>query len=73
MSSIILILYVLVILVAVAMAAAIIFHLLHYKINRRVASVMFVIYLIGTIFLLLSNLILFNRINWYQIISNFGF
>lgn len=73
MSSIILALYILAILISVAMAAAIIFHMLHYKINRRVSGIMFVIYLTGFILLLISNFFFFNSVNWYQIITNFGF
>lgn len=65
--------YLLVILVYVIIGAAIVFHMLRYKINRRVAAIMFFIYLGGGIFLLISNISLFFSVNWYQIITNIGF
>lgn len=73
MPSIIIISYLLVILIAVSMAAAIVFHMLHYRINRKVASLMFIIYLAGIIILIFSNFTFFGLVNWDQIITNFGF
>ena len=55
------------------MGAAIIFHMLYYKINRHASMIMFFIYAIGGSLLLISNFILFNSVNWYQITSNFRF
>lgn len=65
--------YVFIIIVYLAIGAAIVFHMLRYKINRRAAAVMFFIYLGGGILLLLSNISLFFSVNWYQIITNLGF
>lgn len=73
MPAIITIPYTLLIIIYVAMGAAIVFHMLYYKINRHVAFVMFVIYIIGAVLLLISNLMLFRSVDWYQIISNLGF
>ncbi len=72
MPAIITILYSLLILIYVVMGAAIVFHMLYYKINRHVAFIMFLVYLIGAVLLLLSNLMLLRSVDWYQIISNFG-
>jgi hypothetical protein len=71
MTGIINIFYAFLIIVYVSMGAAIIFHMLHYKINRRAAMIMFFIYAIGGSLLLLSNFMLFSSVNWYQITSNF--
>jgi hypothetical protein len=73
MSGIITIPYALLIIIYVAMGAAIIFHMLHYKINHHAAMIMFFIYAIGGTLLLLSNFMLFSSVNWYQIGSNFRF
>ncbi len=73
MSQIISILYILIIIVFLAMGAAIIFHMLRYRINRRAAMIMFLIYAAGGAFLLISNISLFFSVNWYQIIVNLGF
>lgn len=73
MSQIIGIFYLLIILTYIVIGAAIVFHMLRYKINRRAAAIMCLIYLAGGIFLLISNVSLFFSVNWYQIISNFGF
>jgi hypothetical protein len=72
MPAVITIPYSLLIIIYVAMGAAIIFHMLYYKINHRVAFIMFLVYIIGAVLLLLSNLILLRSVDWYQIISNFG-
>jgi hypothetical protein len=73
MPAIITIPYSLLVTVYVAMGAAIVFHMLYYKINRHAAFIMFLIYIIGAVLLLLSNIILLRSVDWYQIISNFGF
>lgn len=65
--------YVFIIIVYLAIGAAIVFHMLRYKINRRAAAIMCLIYLVGGIFLLISNISLFFPVNWYQIISNLRF
>jgi len=72
-SGIIPIAYALLIFVYLAIGAAIIFHILYYKINRRVAVFMFAIYLAGSILLLLFNYSFYRSVDWYQIFSNFGF
>jgi hypothetical protein len=64
-------LYLLIILVFLAFGAAIIFHLLYYKINRKVASAMSLIYAVGAVLLLISNFVLFRQVNWEQILGNF--
>jgi hypothetical protein len=63
--------YLLIILIFLAIGAGIVFHMLHYKINRRVAGIMFVIYMSGSFLLLLSNIAFFRSVNWYQIFSSF--
>jgi len=73
MSGIISIIYLVIILAYLIIGAAIVFHMLHYKINRHVAAIMFFIYFGGGILLLISNVSLFFSVNWYQIISNFRF
>lgn len=73
MSGIITILYALLVIIYIAMGVAIVFHMLHYKINRNVAMIMFFIYITGGIILLISNFVFFNSVNWYQFSSNFGF
>ncbi len=71
MFSIINIFYLFVILIFLTFGAAIVFHLLYYRINRQVAGVMSVIYIVGAILLLISNYILFMQVNWGQIFGNF--
>jgi len=71
MPSIITILYFLIILIFLAFGAAIVFHLLYYKINRRVSGMMSLIYIIGAALLLISNFILFTQVSWNQIFGNF--
>lgn len=56
-----------------AISAAIVFHMLYYKINRRVATIMFFIYVIGGILLLISNYFLYRAVNWYNVFSGTGF
>lgn len=73
MPAIITIPYSLLIIIYVAMGAAIVFHMLYYKINRNVSFIMFLIYVIGAVLLLVSNLMVFGSVDWYRIISNFGF
>jgi len=71
--SLISLLYLIFILVYIAIGAVIVFHMLRYKINRRVAAIMCLIYLGGGILLLISSISLFFSVNWYQIISNLRF
>lgn len=71
MSSIINILYLIIVLIFLAFGAAIVFHLLYYKINRHVSGMMSLIYMIGAALLLLSNFILFRQVNWAQIFGIF--
>ncbi|MDI6777621.1 MAG: hypothetical protein QMD77_00355 [Patescibacteria group bacterium] len=73
MSTLISVLYIFIIAVYVLIGLAIIFHMLRYRINRRVAVIMFLIYLGGSTFLLISNVSFFFSVDWYQIINNFGF
>lgn len=73
MSTVISALYIFIIAVYVAIGLAIVFHMLHYRINRRAAIVMFLIYSIGSVLLLISNVSLFFQVDWYQIINNLGF
>lgn len=73
MSTVISVLYIFIIAVYVAIGLAIVFHMLHYRINRRAAIVMFLIYSIGSVLLLISNVSLFFQVDWYQIINNLGF
>ncbi|HBB37366.1 MAG: hypothetical protein UX02_C0001G0265 [Candidatus Moranbacteria bacterium GW2011_GWC1_45_18] len=65
--------YLILVLVYLAIGAAIIFHMLYYRINRKVATVMFFIYSTGGIILLTSNFFLFRIVNWYNIFSDSGF
>jgi len=71
MPSIIIGLYFLIILIFIAFGSAIVFHLLRYRINRRVAGIMSLIYIIGTALLLISNFILFSRVDWERILAGF--
>ena len=71
MSSIINILYFIIVLIFLAFGAAIVFHLLYYKINRHVSGMMSLIYIIGAFLLLLSNFILFRQVDWEPNIWNF--
>jgi len=71
MTNIILGFYSLIILIFLAFGAAIVFHLLYYKINRHVSGVMSLIYIIGAALLLISNFILFMQVDWGQIFGNF--
>jgi hypothetical protein len=71
MFSIIILFYLLLIFFFIAFGAAIVFHLLHYKINRRVSGAMSIIYIIGAVLLLISNFILFSQVNWEQIFGGF--
>jgi hypothetical protein len=71
MSSIIILFYLLIVLIFIAFGAAIVFHLLYYKINRHVSGVMSLIYAIGAVLLLISNFILFSQVNWEQIFGGF--
>lgn len=65
--------YLFIILVYLAIGAAIVFHMLYYKINRRVATIMFFIYVIGAVLLLVSNFSFYRSVNWYNIFSGGGF
>jgi ABC-type glycerol-3-phosphate transport system permease component len=71
MSSIIITIYFLIVIIFLAFGAAIVFHLLYYKINRHVSGVMSLIYVIGAVLLIISNFILFKQVNWEQIFGNF--
>jgi len=71
--TVISIFYLAVIIIYLLIGAAIVFHMLRYKINRRVSLIMFVIYVTGSILLLISNLTLYRSVNWYQIFSGFNF
>lgn len=72
MTTIISILYLFLIFVYLAIGAAIVFHMLYYRINRRVAAAMCLIFVVGGILLLISNVSLFFSVNWYQVFSNFN-
>lgn len=65
--------YLILVLIYLAIGAAIIFHMLYYRINRRVATIMFFIYIIGGILLLISNYSLYRAVSWYDIFSGAGF
>lgn len=67
MSAIIVTLYSILVLIFIAFGAAIVFHLLYYKINRKVSGVMSLIYIIGAVLLIISNFVLFRQVNWEQI------
>jgi len=71
MSSIIIVIYFLIVLIFLAFGAAIVFHLLYYKINRHVSGVMSLIYVIGAVLLIVSNFVLFRQVNWEQLFSGF--
>jgi len=71
MSSIINILYLVIVLIFLAFGAAIVFHLLYYKINRRVSGIMSLIFVIGAALLLISNFVLFKQVAWEKIFSIF--
>ncbi len=64
--------YLAIVIIYLVMGAAIIFHMLYYRINRRVSVVMFFIYSAGGIFLLVSNFFLWRSVDWYQIFSTSG-
>ena len=70
MSSVIIAIYFLIVLIFLSFGAAIVFHLLHYRINRRVAGIMFLIYVIGAVFLIISNFALFLQVDWEQIFGS---
>lgn len=71
MPSIIITLYIVLILIFIAFGAAIVFHLLRYKINRRVSGMMSLMYVVGAVLLIISNFILFRQVNWEQLFSGF--
>jgi len=71
--SLVSIIYPIIIIAYLLIGAAIVFHMLYYRINRRVATVMFFIYLVGSIFLLISNFSFFGAVDWQQIFSNISF
>ena len=71
MLSIINILYLVIVLIFLAFGAAIVFHLLYYKINRHVSGMMSLIFVIGAALLLISNFILFKQVAWEKIFSFF--
>ena len=65
--------YLILVLVYLAIGAAIIFHMLYYRINRHVATIMFFIYVIGGILLLTLNYSFYRAVNWYGVFSGTGF
>lgn len=65
--------YLILVLIYLIIGAAIVFHMLYYKINRRVATIMFFIYIAGSILLLISNYSFYRAVNWYNIFSSTGF
>jgi len=65
--------YFLLVLIYLSMGAAIIFHMLYYKMNRHAAFIMFVIYAAGSILLLISNFALYKSVDWYQIFASLNF
>lgn len=71
--SLVSIFYSILILVYLAIGAAIVFHMLYYRINRRVAIIMFFIYIIGSVLLLISNYSFFRSVSWYNIFSGTSF
>jgi len=71
MSAIIITLYSVIVLIFLAFGAAIVFHLLRYRINRSVSGTMSLIYVIGAVLLIISNFILFKQVNWEQIFGSF--
>ncbi|MFA6285231.1 MAG: hypothetical protein WC643_01730 [Parcubacteria group bacterium] len=71
MSAIIITLYFVIVVIFLSFGATIVFHLLHYKINRRVSGMISLIYIIGAALLLISNFILFQQVAWNQIFSIF--
>ena len=73
MQQIISLAYLLLVLVFLTMGGAILFHLLYYRINRHVASIMSIIYIVGSIILLISNFTMFNAVDWYHLTFGTGF
>ena len=71
MSAIIIALYSVLIIIFIAFGAAIVFHLLRYRINRRVSGTMSLIYVVGAVLLIISNFILFRQVNWEQMFGGF--
>lgn len=71
MSSIVIALYSVLVIIFLSFGAAIVFHLLYYKINRHVSGVMSLIYVVGAVLLIISNFVLFRQVNWEQIFSGF--
>jgi ABC-type glycerol-3-phosphate transport system permease component len=71
MSALIIALYSVLAIIFIAFGAAIVFHLLYYKINRKVSGVMSLIYIIGAVLLIISNFVLFRQVNWEQLLGGF--
>lgn len=71
MSSIIITLYIVIILIFIAFGAAIVFHLLRYRINHQVSGAMSLIYVVGAVLLLISNFVLFRQVHWEQLFDSF--
>jgi hypothetical protein len=71
MAIIVTTLYFFIVLIFLAFGAAIVFHLLRYRINRQVSGAMSIIYIIGAVLLLISNFVLFRQVNWEGILGNF--
>jgi NADH:ubiquinone oxidoreductase subunit 6 (subunit J) len=69
--SVITSLYLLLVLIFLAFGAAIVFHLLYYRINRHVAGVMSLVYIIGAVLLLISSFVLFTQVDWKQLLGSF--
>jgi len=72
MFLIILLFYSVLVIIFLAFGAAIVFHLLRYRINRQVSGAMSLIYVIGAALLLISNFVLFRQVNWEQFFSGFN-
>jgi|WetSurMetagenome_2_1015567.scaffolds.fasta_scaffold330560_2 hypothetical protein len=70
MPSVIITIYFILILIFLAFGAAVVFHLLYYKINRHVSGMMTLIYIVGAALLLISNFILFTQVDWNQLFGN---
>lgn len=65
------ILYLLFILLYIFASLFIIYHLVKYTIHSSLNYVALVVFIAVSIPLLIGNIILFNMINWKEIISNF--
>jgi hypothetical protein len=64
-------LYALFILCYLMVSYFIIYHLINYAINSRFSKLMVSVFSLISIFLFLSNLVLFFSVNWNETIANF--